>query len=543
LALRHPLLALAAAAALLLFPSLVLGTLISHSSPQNLTWASQFADQFRAGVLYPRWMPESFDGLGSPAFYFHPPLPFWIDALVSVVTANALSVSYRLAVTTTVILFLSGLSMRAWLLRASGKRRAALVGAIAYMAAPYHLFDTYIRGAFAETTAYAVLPVVMLALRLTLEKARWGLPLLVSAYAALLLSHLPTALLCSITVIPAYVLFATRSPALLLRCAAGGALGIGLAAIYLLPAMALQPWISAHELSSSFYRPSNWLVMASERWVDPETMRVIGSIVLAAALLAAGLCFALLQLPDGEGRRELGFWVALSLACLILIAGLLPWFWDLPLLGKVQFPWRLLLVVEFALLTALCLAPLAELRRIVVYVFAAAGVALVPGALLIVTGALGRIELVARVGVPARHDVQEYQPAGYKFAGARYADLGLEQLKDTPVIACAPPARVCRADSDPFGGLRLAVTADQPTTVTLRRFFFPAWRLDAGLPLAASEALRLVSFTVPAGETVTRLARSALPVERWGLAISGVSLLLLLALVMPIGRRPIHNGS
>ncbi|WP_170303765.1 hypothetical protein [Reyranella soli] len=100
------------AAALLLLPTLVLGTLISHSSPQNLTWASQFAEQVRAGILYPRWMPDSFDGLGSPAFYFYPPLPFWIDAAVSVVTANALSTPYRLAVTTTVILFLSGL--RSW---------------------------------------------------------------------------------------------------------------------------------------------------------------------------------------------------------------------------------------------------------------------------------------------------------------------------------------------------------------------------------------------------------------------------------------------
>ena len=67
--------------------------------------------------------------------------------------------------------------------------------------------------------------------------------------------------------------------------------------------------------------------------------------------------------------------------------------------------------------------------------------------------------------------------------------------------------------------------------MALRRFFFPAWRLDAGLPLAASEPLRLVSFTAPAGETVTRLDRGALPIERWGRAISGVSLLLLLALV------------
>ncbi len=71
---RHPAFVLAAASVLLLLPTLVLGTLISHSSPQNLTWASQFAEQFRAGILYPRWMPESFDGLGSPAFYFYPPL-------------------------------------------------------------------------------------------------------------------------------------------------------------------------------------------------------------------------------------------------------------------------------------------------------------------------------------------------------------------------------------------------------------------------------------------------------------------------------------
>ena len=52
--LRRPSLVLAAAAILLLLPSLVLGTLVSHSSPQNLTWAAQFSEQVRSGVLYPR---------------------------------------------------------------------------------------------------------------------------------------------------------------------------------------------------------------------------------------------------------------------------------------------------------------------------------------------------------------------------------------------------------------------------------------------------------------------------------------------------------
>jgi len=288
--LRHPRPVLLLAAVVLMAPSLALGTLISHSSPQNLTWASQFSEQFRAGVLYPRWMPDSFDGLGSPAFYFYPPVPFWIDALVSVATANLLSVPYRLAVTTALILFVSGVTMHAWLRQTTASATAALVGAVAYMAAPYHLLDHYTRGAFAEFTAYALLPLVMLAIRRTVEERRWGLPLLAGSYAALLASHLPTALLCSVTVIPAYVLFSTRSPARLLRCAAGGVLGIGLAAAYLVPALALQGWISSEQLWASFYRPENWFVLVPARWGDPDTMRTITSIALALAVLALGLC-------------------------------------------------------------------------------------------------------------------------------------------------------------------------------------------------------------------------------------------------------------
>src|SRR5262245_40772712 len=55
-------LVVAAAAILLMLPSLVLGVLHGHDTPQAFKWASQFAEQFRAGILYPRWLPDSFDG-------------------------------------------------------------------------------------------------------------------------------------------------------------------------------------------------------------------------------------------------------------------------------------------------------------------------------------------------------------------------------------------------------------------------------------------------------------------------------------------------
>jgi uncharacterized membrane protein len=156
---------LALAAVLLLSPSLLVGTMDSQSSPQNLTWAEQFSEQFRAFVLYPRWLPESFLGLGSPAFYFYAPLAFWIDALLSVVTFNALPLPYRLTLSWMVILWASGLAMQAWLRRETGNGRIALWGAVAYMAAPYHLFDYFVRGAFAEFTAYLFLPLIFLSIR------------------------------------------------------------------------------------------------------------------------------------------------------------------------------------------------------------------------------------------------------------------------------------------------------------------------------------------------------------------------------------------
>ena len=228
----RPALILAAVAILLLAPSLLLGTMLSHSSPHNLTWAEQFSEQFRNFILYPRWMPESFEGLGGPAFYFYPPLTFWVDSLVSVVTFNALSLSYRLSLTWVVMLWASGLAMHAWLRQQTGSDRIALWGAIAYMAAPYHLLDHYLRGAFAEFTVYVFLPLVLLSIRRPV--------LLAFAYAGLVASHLPVALLISVTVLPAYLLFRLRTPVEWLRAAAGGLLGLGLAAIYILPALTLQ---------------------------------------------------------------------------------------------------------------------------------------------------------------------------------------------------------------------------------------------------------------------------------------------------------------
>jgi len=535
------------AAALLLAPSLMLGTMMSHSSPQNLTWAGQFAEQFRAGILYPRFLAESFDRMGGPAFYFYPPIAFWLDALLSVVTFDAFSVSYRQSLSSLLLLWASGLAMYAWLdAKEVSPPRAALYGALAYMVAPYHLVDHYYRGAYAEFAAYAVFPIVMLAVRQIAEQRRFAPILLAVSYAALPMTHLPTALLISLTALPLYVLYrgwltgATRpASAFFLRCALGGALGLGLAAIYLVPALTLQDWIPVEDFWAGGYRIENWLLIPIARQGGLiEMMLVIASASAAYAIAAAGVLATLAwRGPRQAWRSEAACWAVICLLSVALVAGLVPWFWRVPLVAKVQFSWRLMIVVEFAAISALCLAPWSTQRRALSYVLMLAMIALVPGLAEMATAIRTRIAL-AQTEREEPADLKQFLPAGYpQKPDGGYAELSLEPVHGLPTIACTPQPRLCRADNERFGAMRVEIAGDAPTTVVLRRFFFPFWRLDPALPLAPTQPLQLVSFTAPAGHHSWHLERVTVPAEKKGWAISGLSLALLLAWALILRRR------
>lgn len=539
MALRHPAIALLIAAVLLMVPSLILGTLPSHSAAHNLAWAGQFADQFRAGVFYPRWMADSFEGLGGPAFYFYPPLPFWLDALVSVVTLNTLPVTYRLAISATVLLWASGLAMHAWLRREEVGGGVALLGAIAYMAAPYHLLDHYIRGAYAEFAAYAFLPLAALGIRWIADRRRGGVAILALSYAGLLLSHLPTAVLASATLLPAYVLFrawratgAAAAVELVARSALGAALGVGLAAIYLGPALDLQAWIASEKLWTPGYSVETWFLLTPERWLKPiAMMELIARIAAAAAIAAVGVLLLLRGRPSGAGpRADAAFWALLSLWCLVLMAGLLPWFWRIvPLVAKVQFPWRLMVVVEFSTITAICLAWAGVWSRLGRFCLAGAVAALAMVLVPLASSISVHVETGLNQAIPPVQDAKEYLPAGYpQDPNAAYADLSLGLLSNVPVIACMPVAEICRARDERFGAMQIDVDGTTPTTVVLRRFFFPAWRLDGATAIVPTDPLRLVSFVAPAGRHTYRLERGVSPAERWGWMLSGLALVLLL---------------
>jgi hypothetical protein len=250
----------------------------------------------------------------------------------------------------------------------------------------------------------------------------------------------------------------------------------------------------------------------------------------AYGIAAVGVVAGLVPDKTQQGwRSEAVFWALVCIACLLLMAGVLPWFWRIPFVAKVQFPWRLMLVVEFAAITALCLTPWPARTRAISLIVIAAIITLVPGVGMMASGIRLRVQASLAEQDPPQ-DLRQFLPAGFpRKPNLRDGDLGLEPFRAVPTIACTPEPRICRITNELFGTLSVEIDADAPIAVVLRRFYFPVWRLDPTLPLMATDPLRLMSFTAPVGRHVYHLQRVVAPEEKAGWAISGLSFALLLA--------------
>ncbi|WP_294394986.1 hypothetical protein [uncultured Sphingomonas sp.] len=318
----------------LMTPALIAAPMSHDSFWIDRVWLEQFTAGLRAGNPYPRWLPLSFGGLGAPVFYFYAPLSFHLAGLFGLAglpTYAALMAAFGAA------WLGSGFAMYAWLKRDAP---APLVGAGLYMVMPYHVMDFYGRGALAEFCAFALIPLVALGLRRSTEgggSARLALP-----YAALAMTHLPTAVIVSaLLIVPAAVWYARADWRKLVPAIQGVTCGIGLAAIYLLPALTLQHHSSVAALwSVRFLQPGSWSILHPQAWPSTSYVLMFAGLALCTALAALVL-----------SRRSLPFWPLWTIVVCAIVAGLIPGVWSLPVLKAVQFPWRALALAEFGVVT------------------------------------------------------------------------------------------------------------------------------------------------------------------------------------------------
>ena len=586
------------AALLVSLPAWLTGVPSGSDTVFHASWYAHFSEQLRAGELYPRWLAGMNGGLGSPVFFYYAPLPYHLTTLLVAPFAAAGDYGLgHLAYGTALSFVASGLASYLWL-RQISTRRGAVVGALLYLLAPYHaVVDPLMRGAYSELWAFAWMPLVLyFARRVAKNDSRPALAGLSVSYALLALSHLPATLIFS-PLAAAYAYFAPgrRAPAALARAAAGLALGAGLAAAYLTPALTMQPAAAFADMHADNYF-ERWITFTKANAHDLHGQLLWGALTSAALVL----CFAFAAkrrpataddastrdtppaaendasiaatssnaerdastgdastgetlLADSRGervahdgrRRELIFWGVAAAVSIFMTTFASDPVWRLvPVLQKVQFPWRFQLVLCLAVAGAAA-AGLGPLRR-----GAVNWRALVFASLLTVcwlyfwAGALRRTypnfprpnrpDAAMLRWLDRARDAPEYRPA----LAVSNAEHDIETLLRNFCGDLRREPRACVAE----GEGTVAVTRAAPRSIDLRvesasgvtfrvtQFHFPGW--EAALdgrphPLTASRPDGLLLLSAPAGTHDLRLTLEPTAPERLGLLASVASALLL----------------
>ena len=355
-----PILVIVLAGIILTAPVLIYGIpfFSDDAVTHHAVWYVCFSEQLWAGDLYPRWLMGMNNGLGSPVFFYYPPVLFFVTSLLRPFFRGDSHGWYQLGISACAALIASGTCAYAWLKQMAG-RNSALAAAVLYMASPYHLAsDLYVRGSLAEYWAFIWMPLILFFTHKIVEGHRFAVAGCALTYALLIMTHLPTTLIFS--PIPVCYAFYMAGPGQKIRVASWtiGAmtLGAGISFVYLWPALATQHFVFLERMSTGYFSYKNWLFFTSLSLWPAEKLLVL---LVMADLAGIACCTFLITRasPNRETTRLNAFWYAVASVGILMMTQLSAPIWGgVSILRKIQFPWRFNAIVSLATTALLALA-------------------------------------------------------------------------------------------------------------------------------------------------------------------------------------------
>lgn len=543
----------------------------------------QFDALWQHGVFFTRWFPDVAYGYGLPLLNYYAPLAYYVTAPLhffgaSIPLALNLSLAAALYVSATGMFFFA----RA-LLQQSQKifdananhaahragdsaNLAAFIAAIAYVYAPYLLFNAFQRANLAEQWALAFAPFALwrfLELTRRVNAMNWTLAIL--TFAAVLLSHNVTGFLFAPLLLFFTLACLAAQPARVAPRAWGAmfsayALGFALAAFFLLPALLERDYAQLARVIVTpdfdyrfhFVAPQELFALvprADTGRLNPSFPDTLG--IAQIILASAGIVMLLIKF---RARRALPLY-ALGIAALgfvfLMLAVSEPLWDNLSLLSFVQLPMRLRGLV------ALCLAPLTG-----IFLFALrARAQLVAACAAVIALVLSAAPLLyPRYAKdvpphPTLTDMFAYEQASGAFGTTSFGEYLPVWVQTLPNQSPFADAYARNEIPDRFvipeGVTRCGQTVT-PLAQTLcaaspmswravyRAFYFPGWRVtvnDQSVEITPTPRTGLISFEVPPDARV-RVEYVGTPLENIAAGISLASAALIFGvLIFSFARR------
>lgn len=521
----------------------------AHDARHSVYFLQMFDQSFRDGAWYPRWAADMVFGYGYPLWLILAPIPFFVGEafhLVGFDFVSAVKMVDGLAV------FFSALTMYLFASRVLGKN-AGLVAAMAYVYIPYHLVDLYVRAAQAELVSFIFPPLVCWAFYqlATTHRLRY-ITFAALAYAGLILSHISMAVLFTpiIGLYLIYLLLHSRITYHALRFTFYSAfsltLALGLAAIFILPVLFEQRYLTSDPLIGGFFNyrkhflNANQLLSpfwgygyAGESGTDQFSLQLglIPVLLSFVALWASGK-------TNGAIRAHIILFAVILALLVFLMLPISAPLWEpfAAIVAFAQFPWRLLIVSAFALafLSGAALHALPDDWRDL-----APALAIV---LLLVTTKFPytlpqHTEAVFNYQTQMEFEVKDRELLGDTIwmTGDRPQDSPLveqyingEKLRKAVALDEGVHVETLR-----YGGqsVDVRVESNAPARVMIYTRYFPGWTATIAqqpIDVRSYGEQGLILVNVPAGTHVVQLRFVDTPVRQIGTVISFLSLIVAL---------------
>ncbi len=531
--LRH-LLIIAGLSLVLMAPAFLLSAGGADLHCQSL-WVKLFTAQFWQGEYYPRWLQDMYAGSGSPVFFYYPPLTYFITAFFAWLAPLDAFGYAPIAASSLLAVFLSGLTFYIWMGGESDNKNAALMGSLLYIAAPNHIAQNfYYAMLFSSVWSYVWVPLLMLYAKKIARAQPYAMAGFAVTLFLLIMTNLPMTAIFGPLAVAYSVLHSVKGQRLrhAMRLGMAIALGFGLSAIYLAPAIVYRAFTFASlqwktTVNNSDYSRSNLFMGFDATNSKVYTLYLIVSVILLFVYWNS--------VPKKPARS---FFLVASLAGCFMMLPVSRFLWDnLALLQMVQ------LAERFFAVTTVCLALFAALALPRLKVFSYALLALCIGINVIVA-----VDTRQNMESYKKSDPQLYenytlnidQYANYlttfDIYKRYYSAAGLAEVK-----AHSEKVEVLQGHADVEvkiwrpRDIVLHFKASEPFKIRVRQFDFPGFRAFSGdqeLETVRDEHTGHIIIDVAAGEGDIKLELTHLLPEMIGkilsiLCAALVSLLLL----------------
>ena len=330
----------------------------SHEEAQYLWRSVEFNQNTFSGMPGCRWFPDFARGLGLPFLEYFP--PFFL-AFAQTLRLVGLGIISSVKITLVIVTLLGSFFTYLFAKNYWG-RNGAILSALLFSYAPYHIVNLFVRGDFNEYLAMTLLPMNLYLLergRKSFESGNLsisfalGIAVLTSAHYPSCVIHLPI----YVFILLWNALFPRFKKRFLIAGLSSLLFGLVISSPWWLTAFSSRHLVQMAGMTRGFadyqhqfIAPFQWISFywnygASIKGLGDTISFQIGNLAIICIILGTPAWKNLIRLP-GKNKKSILPYIAVTGICLVLTLASSAWFWKIShFLPMLQFPYRFLQII------------------------------------------------------------------------------------------------------------------------------------------------------------------------------------------------------